>query len=546
MPQSYPVGQAPWETNTATPPSYPVGQAPWETAGNTPAPDPATPISPAAAYTQRNPAIEQQEFGSATPTGIIPSLVHDTLGYGGLGGLVTRPIISAMTAGAEAPLAGSTSQLATLTNGLIQKLKTMSPSDPNYAKFSALVADNQRVMAGSNATMGNLEAAQSNPEQEAGTALNSATTLGAFAAAPISTATKGAAATLGRIGVGAGFGAASGAGYQMERGAGAADVGKGALFGGITGGTLAGAGELGSAIVDNFAGNTAESRLQTQTDRLKTLQNAFADSKTNPIETIASLGNTLRVNQGKVDVSLLTDKLDGLQSDVNDQARAIVGNMPGTVNTSDFQTQVENAIKNNASIRGSGGVTKALARVQSMFEDYAKTYGVEMPYSAVNEIRTSMNRFFDPETVDIERAVANTAREYLYDSATGSPELKALMARWGQLEDAQVFAKRLGGTAVKGGALGKYIADATASVVGATVAAPGGPLAQGAAAMTAPYVANKVMNVMQGNYFNPLLRAPAAGLSRFISGPVSQTGIDLASQAAARGASSLIPQPSGQ
>lgn len=349
---------------------------------------------------------------------------------------------------------------------------------------------------------------------------------------------------------GLGVGAAQGAGGELQNeaetgngvnagsviGAGAS----GAIAGGITGGLLATSGALGSAILDNFSSNTGASRLAEQTNRLRTLQNALADSKTNPIETISDLGTPLRVVDGKVNTDILENTLDKMQGGVNDRARDIVANMPGTVNTEEFQSTVEDAIKKNSSIRGAGGVQKALGKVQTMFEDYARTYGQEMPYSAVNEIRTSMNRFFDPESVDVERAVANTARDYLYDSENGSPELKGLMAQWGKLQDAQNFAEKLRGTAVKGGRLGKIIADSTASVVGAGIGSFGGPLGAAAGAVGAPLAADKVMTMMQNSYFHPMLTAPASTISRFVGSPAIQKAASLGTQAAVR---SVIPKP---
>ena len=108
---------------------------------------------------------------------------------------------------------------------------------------------------------------------------------------------------------------------------------------------------------------------------LKSLTNAIADAKTNPVQTITELGTPLKVVNGTVNTDALEQTIDNLQRGINEKAASIVKNLPGGVNLSTFQGEVENAIKNNASIRGAGGVSKALRSVGNMFADYARTYG---------------------------------------------------------------------------------------------------------------------------------------------------------------------------
>jgi hypothetical protein len=484
---------------------------------------------------------DQETFGSTAPTTLPNTLLNNTIGYSGIGGLVGRPIVSAMTAGATAPVANAKTQLAQVNEKLIQKFNTMSPSDPNYATIQDTIAGNQKAMSIANDTLNNLGNAQETQEQNAANALNSAATLAVGASPLIPAAATGALKVAGRIGIGAAYGGAVGAANQMEQNASASKVGMGVAVGAGTGATLAGAGELGGAIVDNFAGNTPTSRLQAQTGRLKTLQNAFNEAKTNPIQTITDLGTPLRVVDGHVDTSVLQNTLDTLQEQINTKAQSIVADMPGTVSTADFQTAVENAIKANPSIRGAGGVASALAKVDAMFKDYTTSYGTEIPYTAVNEIRTSMNRFFDPETVDVQRTVANVARDYLYNADNGSPELKTLMQQWGKYEDAQNFTQKLSNTAVRGGRLGKYLADMTGAGVGGMVGSTMGPLGTFLGAGAGGMAADKVSNVLQNSYFNPLLTGPAQGLSTAMNSAPAQGLFNLGTQAAARGASSMIP-----
>lgn len=370
-------------------------------------------------------------------------------------------------------------------------------------------------------------------EEEAGNALTAGSLfvpVGDIAGAAGATASKlapfaprlaGAAA---RVGTQAAFGAGMGLAGGMQQGQNADELKSSATTGALLGGGLAAAGELGSAIVDNFAANTPESRLLAQKDRLKTLQNAYADSKTDPVATLTDTGlvSKLKVIDGKVNTEDVESALDNLQGGVNQEARQIVKGMTGTVPLDDFKAQVEDQIKNNATIRGSGGMTRALSKIESMFDDYKQSYGDNLSYQNINEIRTSMNRYFDPETVDVERAVGNAARDALYDANTGSPALKSVMAQWGQLEDARNFTEKLRGTAVRGGRLGKYLADMTGAGVGAAVGSALGPFGTGAGAAAGGVAADKVMGAYQKSFFNPTLTGSASNLSRFIAAPTTQ------------------------
>lgn len=370
-------------------------------------------------------------------------------------------------------------------------------------------------------------------EEEAGNALTAGSLfvpVGDIAGAAGSAASKlapfapnlaGAAA---RVGTQAAFGAGVGVAGGMQQGQSADDLKSSAATGAALGGGLAAAGELGSAIVNNFAANTPESRLLAQKDRLKTLQNAYADSKTDPVATLTDTGlvTKLKVIDGKVNTEDVENALDNLQGGVNQEARQIVKGMTGTVPVDDFKAQVEDQIKNNATIRGSGAMTRALGKVETMFDDYKQSYGDNLSYQNINEIRTSMNRFFDPETVDVERAVGNAARNTLYDAETGSPALKSVMAQWGQLEDARNFTEKLRGTAVRGGRLGKYLADMTGAGVGTAIGSALGPFGMGVGAAAGAMATDKAMGAYQKSFFNPTLTGPASSLARFIAAPATQ------------------------
>lgn len=297
----------------------------------------------------------------------------------------------------------------------------------------------------------------------------------------------------------------------------------GALTGAAVSGGLASAGELGSALVESLASNSASSRLTSQANRLKTLQNAVADSKTDPIETITHLDSKLSVVDGKVNTEGIENELEDLQGSVNNQAKAVVAAIPGTVPTDSFQADVEHAVKSNPQIRDSGKVAQALAQVKSRFADYSSSFGDDMTYAQINGVRTAMNRTYDPESMDVERAIGNVARGYIYSAGDSGGAAQTLMQQSGQLSDAQNFAEKLRGTAVKGGRLGKYFADLIGSEVGGAMGSVGGAIGTGIGAVAGGIAADKALGAFQSSYFNPPLAAPAKAISDLTSSPAAKS-----------------------
>lgn len=364
------------------------------------------------------------------------------------------------------------------------------------------------------------------------------------------------APSVARIGVQTGIGAIQGLAGGMQAGQGASELPGSAATGAALGGGLATAGELGSALVDNFSSATPAGRLTDQKNNLRTLQRAFDDSSTmstDPITTMDQNGliKDLKVDNGKILVDGVTNSqrtgtLDQLiqdQQDMGTQAVKAMGNAGGpTVNpedagvtTANLKQQVVDTIKANPTIRASGNVSKVLAEVNRRFDDYMQSYGDTIPYGDLNSIRVAMNKVWDPESWDAEKAIGNAARSVLYNAPSGGAALKSAMQNEQELINAKEFAQKLAGTAVKGGRLGKYLADVGAGIVGSIVAAPGGPVAQGVAAPLAAGAADRLMNAYQTNYFSPMLSGPAASLGRFISAPA-------VGAAATLGKSMLIPR----
>lgn len=309
-------------------------------------------------------------------------------------------------------------------------------------------------------------------------------------------------------------------------------------------GTLAG-GPLGAAsskvgsILDKFASKTPTSQLEAQTNRLKTLQKSVIENSskdTNPIQTLEQLKMTpkLKVVNGKVDAGALTNtdrtgEIDNLIEQHADDTSHLVGSLKGTVNTNQFKNDILAEIQNNPVIRDAGKIPQAEAEIERRFASYQRSFGQEMPWQTVDNIRKAMNREWDPALRDVARTIGDTARSYLYNGDATNEALRSAMANEAELIRTQNFVQKLHGTTVPGGQLGKYFADMIGAGAGGAVGSIGGPIGAGLGTLAGGYAAHKATNLVQGSYFNPKT-AKMAGLLQSLFNkpavsPIIKTGI---------------------
>lgn len=365
----------------------------------------------------------------------------------------------------------------------------------------------------------------------------------------------GAANVAGRIGVQGVLGAGMGAAGALAGGnTSASGIAKNALLGaGISGG-VAGAGELGSALVSSMSNNSGASRLMDKTNDLSTLKRAFNNASTattDPISTMDqnNLIKDLRVVDGKIDVSGITNpgrtgSLDNLIDQQQQMGTQAVAGMQGGIPTTDFKDQVIGAIKNNSNLKAAGKIASTTNEISKMFDDYQSSYGDTIPYKDVNDIRVAMNKQFNPDTWDAEKAIGNAARGVLYNAAddttalangggvmsTGSKganaaTLKSAMQNEQELINAKEFMNTLDTKAVKGGRLGKMFAGVIGSGVGAAVGSAAGPFGTIAGSVAGDVAANKAMGFAQSNYFNPISGRAGNSLKNFISSPAATNAV---------------------
>lgn len=348
--------------------------------------------------------------------------------------------------------------------------------------------------------------------------------------------------------------AALGAGFGVSGALGSGEtdpsqIAQSGVLGAGAGGLLGGAGKLASDKLSSIAGNTAESRLTSQTNRLKTLTKAFNENSrpatastaaTNPITTLVQNGLTkgLKVIDGKVNAERLsniegTGSLDSLIDDHSEQASNLVKGMKGGVTLDKYREDVTKAIASNPEIRDAGGVSKATAEINRIFDDYKSSFGEEISYQTIDNIRARMNKVFDPETKDVARTIGDIARSYLYNGDSTNTALRSAMQNESELIKTKNFVQKLHGTTVPGGQLGKYFADLIGAGAGSKIGGMiGGPIGEAAGTVIGGGLTHKIVGGLQSNYFNPLLSGAAGLVKRAVGstagkiiGGAAKTGV---------------------
>lgn len=334
------------------------------------------------------------------------------------------------------------------------------------------------------------------------------------------------AAPVARVATNAASGAIQGTGGGLQDKQNAGDVVKSAGIGSLISGGLSVAGELGGALVENASKTTGESRITAQKDALKSLHTAFDNTSTkatNPIKTMEQTGLTkhLKVVDSKINIDGITNSerngvLDGLINEQQTMGTQAVAQMKGAIPTRDFKNAVVEQIKASPSLKASGNVSKMLAEVGHRFDDYTGSYGDSIPFKDINQIRVAMNKAWNPDTWDAEKAIGSAARSLLYDSKGAGAALKSAMANEQELINAKEFVQKLGGTAVRGGRLGKYFMDTIGAGIGAGMGATLGPVGVGLGGAVGALATDKGADLIRSRTFNPLLTKPAQAVAKTI------------------------------
>lgn len=334
---------------------------------------------------------------------------------------------------------------------------------------------------------------------------------------------------LGNAGLGAGFGAANtlSAGDTSPQ-----DLAQGAKTGAAFGGGLGVLGEVGSGILGAIAGRTPASRLEAQTNRLKTLQKAFADNstaETNPIKTITELKlPTPTVVDGKVNTEALQNALQAHIDDEEKVGTQLVKSMDTGLTPppplAKMREDIIKAIQQNPAIRDAGKLPQAVSQLKRRFASFQQSFGDKPTWEVIDNIRTAMNREYDPAERDVARTIGDVARSYLYNGSGTNAAIKSAMQNEAELIKAANFVEKLHGTTVPGGRLGRYVWDGIGTMVGTTVGSMGGPVGTISGALAGGMAADKAAQIYQKSYFNPLLGSKASALEGLLKSPIMQKG----------------------
>lgn len=370
-------------------------------------------------------------------------------------------------------------------------------------------------------------------------------------------ASKAAPGLLSSVGKNAALGGAFGATGAL--GSGDTDptkIAESTALGAGTGGLLgAGSHFLGETL--GKASATPESRLTEQTARLKTLTKALNDNSrpangmsgaTNPIKTLEENKWTslLKSPNGKVDGSALTNPQDTgvIDNEIENhsaQASDLVKSLQGTVPLDSFRKAAEDAIKSDPGIRGSLNIPKELALLDSKLASAKMSYGDELPYKAIDEIRAGMNRGYNPDEMDTKRVIGDTARQFLYNGNGTNDAIRSAMANEAELIRARNFVEKLHGTSVPGGQFGKYFADVIGAGVGTGLGnAVGGPIGGAIGTGIGGAATHKLGGILQGRYFDPIGSKTAGLLSKVAKSGAGKTIRGTAKAGLLRGSGSLV------
>ena len=273
------------------------------------------------------------------------------------------------------------------------------------------------------------------------------------------------------------------------------------------GGSMDLAGKGLSAMADKMP--TLESRLYDLKDSLKTLKNTYDDGVrysyqdgkkveiSNPVKTIADRNLVPIVKDGKIDatgvIQKLNDELDNLETNRNVTLPA-----DKTIPLNDFMQKAVDTIKSSKQLKNSGMVGPTIKKAETIFDDYRQSFGDEITISTVDDIRTAMNKRYDPDLRDANRAIGDASRKIVYEA---SPESRGMLMQEGQVIDARDFAEKMNGHAVKGGRLGKMFSGLGGAVIGSAAGQMvGHPVIGG---LVGTEVGKGLQSLGQRTYFKP-------------------------------------------
>lgn len=276
--------------------------------------------------------------------------------------------------------------------------------------------------------------------------------------------------------------------------------GMGALFaGGLQGvgkgisKTVGGVADVLTKSSDDIAKNALVGGLAKTGDRLKTVQskidkNTFSitglDGKKTTISPIDTFKEYKFIPEVTAKGDILTNKIQERIAqhidDTDDAITNVLKDTGKTMNIKQFKDRVAKAIMSDETLMDQGKVRATLTKLDNYIDDISASYGNDLSFTRLNNIRKVANRDFKDETVDLSRKIGDVARDTVYNS-TDDKIVKQMLLEQRKLITADKLAKQLNNMKAEGGRLGNMMSTGIGAVLGEASKLPlGGFLGAGA------------------------------------------------------------------
>lgn len=256
---------------------------------------------------------------------------------------------------------------------------------------------------------------------------------------------------------------------------------------------VGGASDILTKSSDDIAKNALVSGLAKTGDRLKTVQskidkNTFSvagiDGKKMTISPIDTFKEYKFIPEVTTKGDILTNKIqEQIAKHIDDSDDAITNVLKDTgksMNIKQFKDRVAKAIMSDETLMDQGRVRMTLSKLDNYIDDISASYGNDLSFARLNNIRKVANKDFKDETIDLSRKIGDVARDTVYNS-TDDKVVKQMLLEQRKLITADKLAKQLNNMKAEGGRLGNMMSTGIGAILGEASKLPlGGFLGAGA------------------------------------------------------------------
>lgn len=256
---------------------------------------------------------------------------------------------------------------------------------------------------------------------------------------------------------------------------------------------VGGASDILTKSSDDIAKNALVSGLAKTGDRLKTVQskidkNTFSvagiDGKKMTISPIDTFKEYKFIPEVTAKGDILTNKIqEQIAKHIDDSDDAITNVLKDTgksMNIKQFKDRVAKAIMSDETLMDQGRVRMTLSKLDNYIDDISASYGNDLSFARLNNIRKVANKDFKDETIDLSRKIGDVARDTVYNS-TDDKVVKQMLLEQRKLITADKLAKQLNNMKAEGGRLGNMMSTGIGAILGEASKLPlGGFLGAGA------------------------------------------------------------------